>query len=338
MRRLILFLAIPIVLLAAAAAFDWWVDPFAEVWKPDVLSAARAQNCLVSEELIGSRYWSFKRDVFFHRPTRTFVVGSSRVLKLAARPGESTFSNLGYPGTAPETILQLFRSLPAKPVQTVYIGVEAFWFNARYILPETNIGDYKLLEYLLARSTFKQAYDIVRARSWLLTRRYQTETIGGRCVFDRFNPAITWRTDGSRVWGWELDPKRFPKFHGGAFTGNLATWRNGYYADWHRLDTDRLHVLEQALALARSRGWHVVGFAPPEPPGALHALQTDPRLAPEWRAFLRLMPTLFERDGFRWANTVDGAKLGCPSADFPDLFHSDARCALRIRRALTAAQ
>lgn len=334
MRRLVVFLGITIALLTAAAAFDWWVDPFAEVWKPDVLAAARAQNCLVSGELIGSRYWSFKRDVFFHRPTREFVVGSSRVLKMAARPGESTYSNLGYPGTAPETILALFRSLPAKPVQTVQIGVEAFWFNSRYTLPETNISTYHVLEYLLARGTVKQAYDIVRARTWLLTNRYQRETIAGRCVFDRFNPAILWRTDGSRVWGWELDPKRFPKFHGGVFNGNLRTWRNGYYAGWHGLDEARVRVLEQALALARARGWRVIGFPPPEPPGALHELATDPRVAPEWKAFLRLMPRLFARYGDRWVPTQDGATLGCRPTDYPDLFHSDARCSALLRTRL----
>jgi hypothetical protein len=336
MQRLVLFLAVTVALLSAAAAFDWWIDPFGQVWKPDVLAAARKQHCLVSEELIGSRYWSFKRDVFFHRPTRTFVVGSSRVLKLSARPGDESFANLGYPGTAPETILRLFRSLPAKPTQTVYLGMEAFWLNARYTLPATDLSTFRVIEYLLARSTFTHGVSLARQAHFLLTHRWQRGTLGRECVLDRFYPALAWRLDGSRVWGFELDPKRFPKFHGGAFTGDLATWRNGYYADWHALDEHRVQALEQALALARDRGWTVVGFAPPEPPHMLHVLDTDPRLAPQWHAYLRLMPRVFARYGFHWDDTVAGAKLGCRSNDFPDSFHSDARCSILLRRALTA--
>ena len=331
MRRLILLIALCLVLLAAAVAFDWQIDPSGLVWKPDALAAARSTGCLVSEELIGSTYWSFKRDVFFHRPTRGFVVGSSRVLKMSA--GDAAFANLGYPGTSPETILRLFRSLPARPVQTVYVGVEAFWLNDRYVVPVTNPSPSRVLEYLAARSTFRQAWSLWRQKSWLLTERWHRDPIGDTCVLDRFYPAISWRTDGSRVWGWELDPRRFARFHATPFRGDLGSWRNGYYADWHRLDRRRLHALEQALELARARGWHVVGFPPPEPAHMLHVLDTDPRLAPRWHAYLRLMPRLFARYGFRWVATQDGAALGCRSGDFPDAFHADARCsALLLRR------
>lgn len=334
MRRLVLFLALTIALLAGAAAFDWWIDPFGQVWKPEVLATARQQHCLVSEELIGSRYWSFKRSVFFHRPTRAFVVGSSRVLKLS---GGAHFSNLGYPGSAPETILRLFRSLPARPTQTVLLGVEGFWFNSRYALPATDLSPYQVLEYLLARRTFTRAVSLSRQSAQLPWHRWRREGLGGLCVLDRFNPAIAWRLDGSRVWGWELDPARFPKFGGGAFTGDLQTWRNGYFADWASLDESRVHALEHALRIAQSRHWTVIGFPPPEPPRALHVLETDPRLAAQWNAYLRLMPRLFRRHGFRWVDTLDGAKLGCKLSDFPDLFHTDARCSHLLLHRLRSA-
>jgi len=333
MRRLVLFLGVVGVLFASAAAFDWWVDPFGQVWKPGVLAEARAGDCLVSQELIGDRYWSFKRDVFFHRPTRSFVVGSSRVLKLAARPGEDGFANLGYPGTAPETILRLFRSLPARPVQTVYLGVEAFWFNANYRLPNTNPSRWRVLEYLLARKTFTRAVTLSHESAQLPRRRWRHDEIGGRCVLDRFTATITWRADGSRVWGWELDPGKYPPFAGGAYSGDLAAWRNGYYADWSRLDAGRIRALAAALDLAKARGWHVVGFAPPEPAQALPVLG---RLGP-WRRFRESIPQLFTARGFRWVDTESGARLGCRRADFPDLFHTNARCSELLRRALTAA-
>lgn len=330
MKRLVLFIVVTGAVLGCFAAVTWWVDPLGEIWKPGALTAAQRGDCLISQELIGTRYFSFKLAVFHDRPTRTFVVGSSRVLKISGGPH---FSNLGYPGSAPETIARLFKALPAKPTQTVLLGVEGFWFNSRYALPATDLSRYQVLEYLLARRTFTHAVSLSRQSAQLPWHRWRTERIAGRCVLDRFNPAIAWRLDGSRVWGWELDPARFPKFGGGAFTGNLATWRNGYYADWRSLDESRIRALEQALRIAQERHWTVIGFAPPEPPHMLHVLETDPRLAPRWNAYLRLMPQLFRRYGFTWVDTVGGAKLGCRSGDFPDLFHSDARCSrLLIRR------
>ena len=158
MKRLILFFVVTAAVLACFAAVTWWVDPQGEIWKPQALATAKRDGCLISEELIGSRYYSFSLAVFHGRPTRTFVVGSSRVLKIASHPGERSFANLGYPGTAPSTILQLMHALPATPRQTVYIGVESFWFNRQYRVPDTNPSDYHLAEYLVSRSAFWSAF------------------------------------------------------------------------------------------------------------------------------------------------------------------------------------
>lgn len=339
MRRLVLFLALVAALLGAVAAFDWWVDPYGEVYKPAALTAAldATPNCLVSEELVGTRYFNFKLDVFHHRPVRTFVAGSSRVLKLRSHPGERSFANLGFPGTAPETLLPLFKALPAAPVQTVYVGVEAFWFNSRFAVPSYRPTAYQTGRYLLSRSTFEQAFKISRQAHYILFHRWRKEQVGTSCVIGRISPAIAWKVDGSREWSWELDPARFPKFTAPRYTGNLVTARNGYYADWKALDARRIQLLEQALAFARSRGWRVVGFAPPEPSLFLHALETDPRLAPRWQAFLDLMPRLFKREGFVWAGLWDGRADGCRRSDFPDQFHSDAACSDRVRVRLDEA-
>ena len=182
MRRLLVFIGVSLALLVGAATFNWWVDPFAEVWKPGAVADARAGGCLVSQELIGIRYPSFKLDVFAQRPTRRFVVGSSRVLEIASHPGERSFANLGYPGTAPETILKLFRALPAKPVQTVYVGVEAFWLNGRYAIPDTDPSAYHLAEYLLSRSAFTTGFKLVRQAHYILSDRWRKTEVGARCV------------------------------------------------------------------------------------------------------------------------------------------------------------
>jgi hypothetical protein len=327
MRRLSIFLAIVLVLLGSEAMFNWWVDPFAEVWKPNAVAEARTRGCLISQELIGVRYYSFKLDVFHHRPTRTFVVGSSRVLKVAARTGERRFANLGYPGSSPETILKLFHALAGAPRQTVYLGVEAFWFNRAYRVPETDPSDLTIARYLLSRSAFELSWKLVRQAHYIGLNRWRETDVGRSCTIGRIYPSINWRLDGSRVWGWELDPKRFPRFRAAPFDGNLQTWRNGYYADWRELDAPRVRILEAALELARDRGWQVIGFAPPEPPEMLRVLNTDPRVRSRWHAFLAQMHRSFAHYGFRWI----GFGARCPSAAFPDAFHSDAACSERVR-------
>ena len=265
------------------------------------------------------------------------MVGSSRVLKIAARPGEQSFANLGYPGSAPETILKLFRALPAKPAQTVYLGMEAFWLNHAYALPETDPSNYRVLEYLLGRSVFEQSVSLSRQAHYIATHRWRRTTVGGECVIGRIYPSIAWRVDGSRVWSWELDPKRFPKFGATPYTGDLSTWRNGYFADWRSLDEGRVHALEQALALARDRGWHVVGFAPPEPPQMLHVLDTNPRWRHAGTRFSGSCRASSPVTASPGPHSEDGRRLGCRPSQFPDAFHTDAACSLRVRNRLDEA-
>jgi hypothetical protein len=339
MRRLILFLAVTAALLAAGAAFDWRVDPFGDIYKPGALSAALRShpNCLVSQELVGARYFAYKLDVFHRRPTRTFVIGSSRVLEIRAHPGEKDFANLGFPGSSPETILSMFRALPARPAQTAYVGVESFWFNPSFVVPVYRPSRFQLAKYLLSWATFHGGYDIVRQAHYILFDRWRREQVGKSCVIGRIYPSIAWNVDGSRTWSWELDPQRFPRFHAPPFTTDLNQLRNGFYANWTSFDTRRVKILEQALALARARGWHVVGFAPPEPPRYLHLLDTDPRIAPQWHEYLRLMPKIFHRYGFRWVPLEDSRSVPCTASEFPDAFHTDAVCSARIRARLDAA-
>jgi hypothetical protein len=325
MRRLVLFLVIVAGLLGVVAAFDWWVDPAGDIYKPAALTAAMQQHCLLSEELVGARYLSFKLDIFHRRPTTTIVVGSSRVLKIESHPGERTFSNLGFPGTAPETILALFQALPAKPAQTVYLGVEAFWFNSVNVVPTYRPTTVQLAEYLLSRSTFQLAFRFVRQAHYILFHRWAREAVGRSCVIGRQSPGIAWNVDGSRTFSYELDPN-VPRPHASRHAIDLSTF-----------DARPLDALRRALDLARRRGWKVVGFAPPEPPQNVHQLEHDPRVRPNWQLFLERVPRLFREEGFTWAGLWDGAKLGCRPTDYPDGFHSDAACSSRLRARLDRA-
>src|ERR671937_165960 len=135
MRRLLVFCVVAVVLLAAEMAFNWWIDPFGEFWKGAALREASAAQpqCLISEEIVGNAYLPFKLAVFRSRPTRTDVIGSSRVLKIGSWPGERTFANLGVPAMTVGDVLYLLRHIPRHaPPQTIYLGVDVFWFNPSY--------------------------------------------------------------------------------------------------------------------------------------------------------------------------------------------------------------
>src|SRR3954447_25865340 len=265
MPRLVAFLGTALVLLALLAAFNWWVDPFGEFWKPGAVQEARAARppCLVSHEVIGGEYLPFKLDVFRSRPTRTFVTGSSRVLKIGSWPGERTFANLGMPVISPEIVLRELRALRARRPLTMYLGVEAFWLNPNFKGFDVSPGFEQRARYLLSRSAFDESIRIVRRAPYVLRHRWRKERVGAACVVGRSRPALAWRLDGSRVWSFELDPSTYhPAVD--PFTTDLSKLRTGIYDNWDELSPERIQVLEQVLALARARGWRVVGFTPPD--------------------------------------------------------------------------
>jgi lysophospholipase L1-like esterase len=339
MGRLVVFLGTALVLLAGLATLNWWVDPFGEFWKPGALDEARAARppCLVSHEIIGGEYLPFKLDVFRSRPTRTFVTGSSRVLKIGSWPGERTFANLGMPVISPEIVLQELRALPAGRRETMYLGVEAFWLNPHFKGFDVSPGFEQRARYVLSRSAFDESVRTVRRAPYVLLHRWRKERVGSACVVGRSRPALAWRLDGSRVWSFELDPHTYhPAID--PFTTDLSTLRTGIYDDWTELSAKRVHVLEQVLALARSRGWRVVGFTPPDGRRYLRFFDRNRVIAPRWRAFARLMPKLFARYGYRWLDFRDARSIPCRQSDFVDGgYHTDAACSMRMRQRLDAA-
>jgi hypothetical protein len=340
MGRLLVFFAVAAALLGGNAALNWWVDPFGEFWKPAAVEQAAASRpqCLVSHEVIGGEYLPFKLDVFHRRPTRVFVVGSSRVLKIGSRPGETTFSNLGMPVMSPEIVLRELRSLPRHaPPQTVYLGVELFWLNRHFhgfdVAPTLETKS----RYVLSRSAFQESVRVIRRAPYVLLHRWRKERVGPACVIGRSRPAIAWKLDGSRVWSFELQPGTYHPVPE-PFTTDLRVLRTGNYADFTELSPQRVHVLEQALALARARGWRVVGFTPPDGSRYRRFFESHPVLGPRWREFGRLMPRLFRRYGYRWLDFRDPAAVPCTDADFVDGgYHTNAVCSMRMRERLDAA-
>jgi lysophospholipase L1-like esterase len=339
MGRLIVFLGTAAVLLAGLATFNWWVDPFGEFWKPGAVREARAARpqCLVSHELIGGEYLPFKLDVFRSQPTRTFVTGSSRVLKIGSWPGERTFANLGMPVMSPEIVLKELRALPAGRAETMYLGVEAFWLNPNFHGFDVSPSFEQRARYILSRSAFQEAFRIVRRAPYVLPDRWHKERVGSACVVGRSRPALAWRLDGSRVWSFELDPHTYhPAVD--PFTTDLSKLRTGNYDDWTQLSAKRVRTLEQILALARARGWRVVGFTPPDGTRYLRFFNANPVVGPRWRAFAKLMPRLFARYGYRWLDFRDARAIPCRQSDFVDGgYHTDGACSMRMRRRLDEA-
>src|SRR4051794_24009737 len=249
MRLLALFVGIVVTLAGAVALVDWRVDPLSEFYDPGALRAAARGGCLLSDELLsGQNYLRFKEDVFGLRPRRTVVVGSSRVLKIGSRPGETSFANLGLPSTSPASLLQLFRALPAQRL-TVYVGVELFWFNPSWSSLTFHESTLDRIRYLLSRSNLRRSWEIARDEPSLAVRRSRTLHVGDRCVVGRFSPYIAWNSDGSRVYSFELQRRGGYRPPRQTFTRDVETLRFGQYGNWHGFDRARLRQLDEALAV-----------------------------------------------------------------------------------------
>ncbi len=339
MSRLLVRLATIGALLAFAAAFNAWIDPFGSFYKPAALRDALQTDppCLVSQELVGATYFAFKEDVFRSRPTRTFVVGSSRVLKIAPHPGERSFANLGFPGIAPEMLPPLFRDLArGSAAQTAYVGVEFFWFNPSFPVFDYRPGWASLARTILGRSTLRSSIEIVRSAPYVLVHRWRREPLGSLCVIGRASPSISWNVDGSRRYSFELGGAYHPPAQ--VFSSDLKTLRAGYYADWHGFDTERVRLLDEALGVAERAGWRVVGFAPPDPARYVRLFSTAPETAAHWRRWSALMPELFRRHGFAWLDLRAVGSVPCAENAYVDGgYHTTSACSARIRADLDRA-
>jgi hypothetical protein len=337
MKLLAVFFAVAALLLGTAAALDWWIDPFGSFTKTGAVDAARRSGCLLSQELVGTNYGAYKLTLFDRRPTRTFVIGSSRTLKIAAWPGERSFTNMGIPNVTPDELLHVLRAIPQNaPSQTVYLGVEAFWFNPAFKGPPRNTW-YDKVRYLVSASTVRASLRQLRRAPWELEKRWRRVAIARRCVIGRTDVSIAWRNDGSRLYGYELAPRLYHP-SAGPFTTDLSKLDLGFYDGFNSLSATRLHQLAEALDLARRRGWRVVGFTLPNPSRYVALFRSQPDLAPRWRAFTALMPRMFHARGFAWLDLSDVSSVPCAQNAFADhSFHPDAACSMTIRRRLDAA-
>jgi hypothetical protein len=337
MRLLVVFLAVSALLLGLEAAFNWWVDPFGSFAKPGAIDAARRSGCLLSQELVGNTYPEYKLALFERRHTRTFVIGSSRTVKISAHRGESNFTNMAIPNVMPATLLHVVRAIGDDvPRQTMYVGVEEFWFNPAFTGAPPD-GWSQKVRYLVSANTFRQTARQLRRAPWELYRRWRRVQVGRRCVIGRTDVSIAWRQDGSRLYGYELAPRLY---HPQAlpFTTDLAELDFGFFGGFRSLARSRLDDLVAVLDVARRRHWRVVGFVPPSPSRYARFLSGASPAGPQIRALSRILPSLFRSRGFVWLDLRDVRAVPCSQTAFADGgFHPDAACSDAIRRRLDAA-
>ncbi len=352
MRLVFLFLALVAAALVAVAATVRLIDPVGWYYKPRVVEAALerpSEQCLVSERLIGERASpDFKAELVERRRPRTIVAGTSVVLSLHAWPGEREFTNVGVRNTGVEALRPMFERVHAtrREPLTVYVGVSPHWFNASWEAPNRPFGPRPLdqLDYLLARQNLQSSLNVVASTPGSLIEGFARQQVGGRCVLARGpwvgdGEAETWAADGSSVTRWDLVPE-VSRGPGDDFARDLVDYESTYYGDWTEFDRDRLAELERALALAKSYGWNVVGFAPSFSRRYVERLSTAPGLRERWREYGELVPAPFRRFGFSFLDLRDVREVPCADHEFDygnDGWHTDRRCAMRVRHLLDRA-
>jgi hypothetical protein len=282
---------------------------------------------------------------------RTIVVGTSRVLKLEARPGERGFANLGLPATTPAELASYFAQIHASdpgPL-TVYVGADYFWFNAAWLqsFASGSNDTWGKVRSLLTRQRLGAALSrVVSYPPLLLHRWHQVKVVPG-CGLDRarrleHGEVQAWRVDGALDYPWELvqDPAFQPPddYTRDLATDDPATFGGGYYKNYSALDPDRVHQLDDALKLAQSYGWRVVGFVSPYSPRYVERLSTAPVTKVSWQDYAKTIPRFFRSHGFPFVDLRDARDVPCAATDFvDDGWHPNAACMDRVRSRLDAA-
>jgi hypothetical protein len=347
MQRIAIFLGTIAVSLAGVAGLNWWMDPLADQYHARFLSQALAQNppCSISWAVLRPRSWgAYKLDLAKRTPVRTAVVGTSRVAKISAWPGEHGFVNLGSPGLGAQSLPDLFarvHGMHPGPL-VMYVDADIFWFGTGWRTATWfNTSRLRDLKYLLAPSTTVATIRLLRYAPGAVRHPQQVlyteiDRRGGRCMVDRGNTvyggsSAAWAPDGSVFFAAELQGRRIP---GAPLIDLLRPEVVGT-----RMTPSAVSALDRALVAARSYGWTVVGFAPPFSPTLVRRLGSESETRDLYHDYQGRVATLFERHGFRFLNLTDIRSIPCSPHDFSpdDGGHPDIPCSHRIRRKLDAA-
>jgi hypothetical protein len=259
-RRALLLAGIVMAIAAVVATINGVVDPRDEFYSGAPLTAALDSNCLLADDVVRARsYPEFKRDLFSRRQRTAVVFDSAGV----ARRG----LNMGFPGFGPESLLDamhvLDRATPEAKRLTVYVVTNVSWFDPQVRLAESDESLASKVGYLFSPWTLGSSLDLMRHSRRLAFTGWEKERVGKACVVDRGSPSPAWRADGTLA---------AARARGGASAPRAFAW-------------NRLSDLDTALAVARTRGWRVVGLS---------------ALTPRWEIYERELKALFAKHGYRW--------------------------------------
>jgi hypothetical protein len=351
--RIAIFIVSIVAGITVIGFVEWRADPFGDFYDAAVISAAQASApaCVISDDLVGPSAWlDFKFGLAARDRPRAVVVGTSRVLKMEARPGERSFVNMGLPATTPEGLSGFFQRLhrldPGR--LTVYVGADYFWFNHEYIqsfatVPTTTRDR---IRQLLTRQRLGASLSRIADHPALLLHRWHRVQVVPGCGLDRANRLAAgsvqaWRVDGALDYPWELVRKvgvaPSDDYGRDLQPADPALFGGGYYHNFTALDPDRLRQLDDILGLAQSFRWHVVGFVSPYAPRYFERLSTAAVTKSSWNEYAKTVPEYFRRHGFPFLDLRDVRDVPCPVTAFvDDGWHPNAPCMDRVRARLEA--
>lgn len=270
MRRGALFWAgIVVVIIAAVVTINRIVDPRDEFYSGGALKAALQSHCLLADDVVHARsYADFKHDLFRRRSARTVVLGWSN----GAQPRRRPFVDMGFPGFGPSSLLDAMRYLadvtPKGARLRVLVVTSPAWFDPNAPLNDSHKPLLSRAAYLLSPATLASSLDLMRRSRTLAFTGWRREPLGHLCVVDRGKPYPAWRANGTLV---HAPPQR-------AAAGSGFAW-------------NRLSAVDDALAIARDRGWRLAGFS----------------TAPGDAVYAHELSALFGKHAYRWGIRKLGA-------------------------------
>jgi hypothetical protein len=257
-RRGLLLAGIVVAIGAAVATINRIVDPKNDFYSGAPLTAALDSNCLLADDVVRARsHPELKRDLFGRRHRKTIVFDAG----IDARQGVS----MGFPHFGPASLLDAMRFLDGaapKGKLTIYIVTNVAWFDPQAHVASPHESFASKAGYLLSPWTLASSLDLMRRSRRLAFTGWEKERVGGACVVDRGDPSPAWRSDGTLS---------------GARAATSSTPRDFAYS--------RLSSVDDALAIARSHRWRVVGLS---------------GLRPRWETYERELKALFAKHGYRW--------------------------------------
>jgi hypothetical protein len=268
-RGALLWAGIVVVIVAAFVAINRIVDPRDEFYSGGALTAALRSHCLLADDVVHERsYGDFKQDLFRRRPARTVVLGWSN----GAEPRRRPFVDMGFPGFGPSSLLDAMRYLddvtPKGTRLRVLVVTSPAWFDPDASLNDSHKPLLSRAGYLLSPMTLASSLGLMRRSRTLAFTGWRKEPLGHTCVVDRGRPYPAWRANGTPV---HARPQS-------AAAGSGFAW-------------NRLSTVDDALAIARDRGWRLAGFSS----------------APGDAVYVRELSALFGKHTYRWGIRKLGA-------------------------------